>query len=284
MGVLDAIMSPINSLLQRGTDKRNIEAQKKANKELAKYSYGMDLEQWKRQNEYNTPLSQMERFKDAGLNQNLIYGTGTSGNAASSPTYNEATTDHTKAALNLGQPQAQYNQQQLHQLELQQRKETIRKTGEEADNEFRHGVSQGYDNSLKHQEANARWNLDKEYRESMKNTFKLSLSKLRSQNNINENQQLDLSVKRFQQEARKQGLTPNDFMYVYGMTQLVNDPKMARTRIAQIIGGKALSGGAQLLGARSIGKGLKGTPKKATKKPSWAKTRDWEQMRNIPNY
>lgn len=37
------------------------------------------LEFWNMQNEYNSPAAQMQRFKDAGLNPNLIYGRGESG-------------------------------------------------------------------------------------------------------------------------------------------------------------------------------------------------------------
>jgi len=40
-----------------------------------------NLQQWHRQNAYNSPQAQMQRFKDAGLNPNLIYGRGNSGNA-----------------------------------------------------------------------------------------------------------------------------------------------------------------------------------------------------------
>lgn len=36
---------------------------------------------WNMQNAYNTPAQQMQRFRDAGLNPNLIYGKGTPGNA-----------------------------------------------------------------------------------------------------------------------------------------------------------------------------------------------------------
>lgn len=36
---------------------------------------------WNMQNEYNTPSAQMQRYSDAGLNPNLIYGQGSSGNA-----------------------------------------------------------------------------------------------------------------------------------------------------------------------------------------------------------
>lgn len=39
------------------------------------------IDMWNMQNAYNTPQMQMQRFKDAGLNPNLIYGQGNSGNA-----------------------------------------------------------------------------------------------------------------------------------------------------------------------------------------------------------
>lgn len=38
---------------------------------------------WNQSNEYNTPAMQMQRFREAGLNPNLIYGQGNSGNATS---------------------------------------------------------------------------------------------------------------------------------------------------------------------------------------------------------
>lgn len=43
--------------------------------------YNDSIAFWNMQNEYNTPEAQMQRFKEAGLNPNLIYGQGNSGNA-----------------------------------------------------------------------------------------------------------------------------------------------------------------------------------------------------------
>lgn len=40
-----------------------------------------NIEFWRMQNEYNSPAAQMQRFQDAKLNPNLIYGQGNSGNA-----------------------------------------------------------------------------------------------------------------------------------------------------------------------------------------------------------
>lgn len=65
-------------------------AQKKANeanRELAEYQYGKQLEMWHLQNQYNAPSAQMQRFKEAGLNPNLIYGQGNPGNASTLPQY-----------------------------------------------------------------------------------------------------------------------------------------------------------------------------------------------------
>lgn len=59
----------------------------KQNKELADYQYSKELDMWNRQNEYNSPASQMARYQEAGLNPNLIYGQGSSGNAVSLPHY-----------------------------------------------------------------------------------------------------------------------------------------------------------------------------------------------------
>lgn len=60
-----------------------------ANMKLAEYQYSKDLEMWNAQNAYNSPSAQMERYQEAGLNPNLIYGNGASaGNASSAPSYN----------------------------------------------------------------------------------------------------------------------------------------------------------------------------------------------------
>ena len=58
-----------------------------ANMKLAEYKYDRDLDMWNRQNAYNSPEAQMRRYAQAGLNPNLIYGQGSSGNASSAPDF-----------------------------------------------------------------------------------------------------------------------------------------------------------------------------------------------------
>lgn len=104
-GIFSSIAGIGQSLLQRGTDKRNIAAQTKANKELAQYSYQMDLEQYNRANTYNNPTSNMARLREAGLNPNLVYGTGSATQlAAEGPKYNQQVADQAITAPNIGNP------------------------------------------------------------------------------------------------------------------------------------------------------------------------------------
>lgn len=84
-GALDARQSRENT-------RRTIEA----NKQMAEYAYSKDLEMWNRGNTYNAPQAQMDRLKSAGLNPNLVYGSGAVAGQASGtlPKYNAPTMDY----------------------------------------------------------------------------------------------------------------------------------------------------------------------------------------------
>ena len=54
----------------------SIRKQINAQKELADYQFQLNQQQWAAENEYNSPGAQMQRLKSAGLNPNLVYGSG----------------------------------------------------------------------------------------------------------------------------------------------------------------------------------------------------------------
>lgn len=72
------------------------------NMQLAKYqnnwqtaendkAWNRSVEMWNMQNQYNSPTAQMSRLRQAGLNPNLVYGSGVTGNnAGSTPQYQPA--------------------------------------------------------------------------------------------------------------------------------------------------------------------------------------------------
>lgn len=51
-------------------------------------AFRQNLAMWNLQNEYNTPKAQMARYREAGLNPNLMYGQGNPGNATQMAKYN----------------------------------------------------------------------------------------------------------------------------------------------------------------------------------------------------
>lgn len=72
----------------------------KRNREFSEHMYNVQrqhgLQDWAMQNDYNSPAAQMQRLKDAGLNPNLVYGSGTVAGNSSSPVH-EGTVQSAKA-------------------------------------------------------------------------------------------------------------------------------------------------------------------------------------------
>lgn len=74
----------------------NTDATNAANMKMAEYAHSKDLETQNAANIYNSPESQMARLNKAGLNPNLVYGSGTvAGNIQGTlPKYNAPTMDY----------------------------------------------------------------------------------------------------------------------------------------------------------------------------------------------
>lgn len=87
MGLIDAGIDLVNSWLGRKQSSKDAAINRQFEREMSDLKWSRDLEMWNMQNAYNSPTSQMERFREAGLNPNLMYGQGNSGNASSLPSY-----------------------------------------------------------------------------------------------------------------------------------------------------------------------------------------------------
>lgn len=89
------------NLINRAFRKRDIRENVRVQKELQDYSFDKNLEAWRMQNEYNSPIAQMDRLQDAGLNPNLVYGSGSTAGLQSgpSPKYNMPGVDTKKPGL-----------------------------------------------------------------------------------------------------------------------------------------------------------------------------------------
>lgn len=82
-GAIGGVTSPLTTWMTNRANERAVRQTNKAQMDLAKYQADRNLDLWNLNNEYNTPQAQMERYKAAGLNPNLVYGDGgVSGNSS----------------------------------------------------------------------------------------------------------------------------------------------------------------------------------------------------------
>ena len=95
LGLLGSAFGSVGSIAnvigQNRAIKKQIQAQKEENEKNRQYNLMLaqtqnrwNIEQWQRENDYNSPTAQMARYRAAGLNPNLIYGQQNT--SASSPT------------------------------------------------------------------------------------------------------------------------------------------------------------------------------------------------------
>lgn len=86
MGIVEgvaALTALVGSYLMYKSNKKT----NQTNEKLAQEAQTFEQQMWEQQNAYNSPTAQMQRYSDAGLNPNLIYGTGSvsAGNATTTP-------------------------------------------------------------------------------------------------------------------------------------------------------------------------------------------------------
>jgi len=91
-GLLQGAGSLLGSIVNTVGGAVSAKKQRAHDKEMSEYTYKKDLEQWNRQNKYNSPESQMQRYADAGINPHMVASKGSSGNATSSPAYQKPST------------------------------------------------------------------------------------------------------------------------------------------------------------------------------------------------
>lgn len=73
-GIIAAGASLLGNLFNSGSNRRTNQKQADYNTDLYAKQRADALADWERNNAYNSPSQQMQRFKEAGLNPNLIYG------------------------------------------------------------------------------------------------------------------------------------------------------------------------------------------------------------------
>lgn len=96
----------IDGLFGSDPNKQNkeiMQMQNQFNAQEAQKNRDFQLQMFNRTNEYNSPKAQMQRFMEAGLNPDLMYGNGASSIAAQSPSGSQASGSSPIAAVDMQQ-------------------------------------------------------------------------------------------------------------------------------------------------------------------------------------
>lgn len=111
-----------------------VNKQATSNRELAAYQHKKNMELLKYQLDYDSPSSQMGRFKDAGLNPNLVYGQGSPGNMNTPLKYPDVKSpDYQQAGASIGQIPLQFQQQKLMEAQTDLTNQKVDESGVKQD-------------------------------------------------------------------------------------------------------------------------------------------------------
>lgn len=130
-GGANFLSSLMNNVFARSRQKREFrDAQRMSelafsrDKEMWNLQTDWNRKMWDLQNEYNLPANQMQRLRDAGLNPNLIYGTGAAGGQAAQvqraemPKYQAARPDYSWDPIGVPNILGMYQDYQIRSAQL----------------------------------------------------------------------------------------------------------------------------------------------------------------------
>lgn len=120
---IGAITGPISSAIQMSAQAKENKKNRQYNLMLARMQNRWNLEQWQRENDYNSPTAQMARYRKAGLNPNLIYGQQNL--SASSPTLTSGASSSPQDMSPIGEGIRTFGQAQQMMLNMEMQKAQI---------------------------------------------------------------------------------------------------------------------------------------------------------------
>ena len=139
-------VSSIGSMIgQNRAIRQQIKAQKEENDKNRQYNLMLaqtqnrwNIDQWQRENDYNSPTAQMARFRAAGLNPNLIYGQMSNGASSPTLTSGAASSPTDMSAIgnkrNFGQAMQEMLNMEMQKAQIEAIKAGTEKTKADTDN------------------------------------------------------------------------------------------------------------------------------------------------------
>ena len=212
-----AVGGVVNSLINRKTSKENTSDTINAQRQLAEYQYQNDLKMWNLANQYNSPEAQMQRLERAGLNPNMVYGSGSATGNTSTQTpryqmYNPQYNNQPVQVPDLGNVMTQYLS--LKQMSAQNNLTEEQLKQKRIENNYMTAIMQN-----KARTGRQKWEkgaIDLGYMN--KNEFYWDSPYFKQSQATVTSRLLDNKLKKVDYMLRKKGVTPQDSLLIRLMT------------------------------------------------------------------
>lgn len=184
-GFINGLFNFGSTVATNQMQKAENEKNREYNLKLAQMQNQWNIEQWQRENDYNSPIAQVQRLRAAGLNPDLLYGGGVSNTSASSPPMTAGAPSSPTQLVGMPHSVDDYLDAKLKQAQIDNINADTEKKGSEAsvlasDAKYRDAWNQGLINT-----QNVSIELDK----SARNLNEVNASKA-----LRETQAIDASV------------------------------------------------------------------------------------------
>lgn len=237
-------LSALSTSQAAKTAQRNTDLTNRANLEVAKFQADYDYNKWREQNLYNAPKAQMERLRAAGLNPNLVYGSGSvTGNVSGQyPKYNAPRLDYNyKPSFDPGSWYAASQDASMRSAQIDNVKESTDNIRARTAVEFLRKSQYLTTNQKKKLELDIAENL----RDTHLDTAKSKLDLLKTTLSL---QQKDLIYRDLKNEFQKSrnkwerlGVTPRDKLFIRTAVKLAGELGFSTKWITDIIKSGGLS-------------------------------------------
>lgn len=120
------------SLINNHAARKENERNREYNLKLAQMQNQWNVEQWQRENDYNTPMAQIQRLKEAGINPDMVYGGGIANTSTSSPQMTAGAPSSPTPLVGMPNAVDSYLDSQLKQAQIDNINADTQKKGAEA--------------------------------------------------------------------------------------------------------------------------------------------------------
>lgn len=241
--IIAGVVALASAIISSTSSKKQTQQTNAANMELAQYQAKTNEAFIDKQNAYNAPASQMSRYLDAGLNPNLIYSQGNPGNQSQPARYEAPRVDMHFNPLQIPEVIGQYQDFQMKDRQLAQMDAQTQAIKERTRSEMVNRLStivgtqrkefdlglakelrkynvdiRGHEENILHARSQGAYTKDVLMPDIQRRLLGLQEKGMELRN---ENQAMQNTFQKYEEQFRKMGITNSDNVWVRVLTRML---------------------------------------------------------------